>query len=106
MCICIAFIQRRPNVFAVGPTLYQCYTNVLCLLRYILPRTHAVGFHYETYGEISPPYEKMYTASLGTARWAHLNTRLGLDVVVTCDEMSPSRLPNDALFIYYSTLCK
>ena len=30
--ICIAFVQRRPNVFDVGPTLYKCYTNVLCLL--------------------------------------------------------------------------
>ena len=29
---CIAFVQRRPNVFAIGPTLYKCYTNVLCLL--------------------------------------------------------------------------
>ena len=23
--ICITFIQRRPNVFDVGPTLYKCY---------------------------------------------------------------------------------
>ena len=30
--ICITFVQRRPNVFDVGPTLYNCYTNVLCLL--------------------------------------------------------------------------
>ena len=30
--ICITFIQRRPNVFDVGPTLYKRYTNVLCLL--------------------------------------------------------------------------
>ena len=30
--ICITFIQRRPNVFDVGPTLYKCYTNVLCFL--------------------------------------------------------------------------
>ena len=30
--ICIIFVQRRPNVFDVGPTLYKCYTNVLCLL--------------------------------------------------------------------------
>ena len=30
--ICITFLQRRPNVFDVGPTLYKCYTNVLCLL--------------------------------------------------------------------------
>ena len=29
---CITFIQRRPNVFDVGQTLYKCYTNVLCLL--------------------------------------------------------------------------
>ena len=29
---CITFIQRQPNVFDVGPTLYKYYTNVLCLL--------------------------------------------------------------------------
>ena len=29
---CITCIQRRPNVFDVGPTLDTCYTNVLCLL--------------------------------------------------------------------------
>ena len=28
----ITFVQRRPNVFDVGPTLYKCYTNVLCSL--------------------------------------------------------------------------
>ena len=30
--ICITFVQRRPNVSDVGPTLYKCYTNVSCLL--------------------------------------------------------------------------
>ena len=30
--ICITFVQRRPNVFDVGPTLYKCHTNVLFLL--------------------------------------------------------------------------
>ena len=32
--ICITFVQRRPNVFGVGPTLYKCYrsASVLCLL--------------------------------------------------------------------------
>ena len=30
--ICITFVQRRPNVFDVGPTLYKCYTDALCLL--------------------------------------------------------------------------
>ena len=26
--ICITFVQRRPNVFDVGPPLYKSYTNV------------------------------------------------------------------------------
>ena len=30
--IYVTFVQRRPNVFDVGQTLYKCYTNVLCLL--------------------------------------------------------------------------
>ena len=30
--ICITFIQRRPNVFDVVPTLHKCHTNVLSLL--------------------------------------------------------------------------
>ena len=29
--ICIIFIQCWTNVEDVGPTLYKCYTNVLCL---------------------------------------------------------------------------
>ena len=33
---CITFVQRRPNVFDVGPTLYKCYTNGLCLLGYLV----------------------------------------------------------------------
>ena len=28
----MTFIQRRPDVFDVDPTLYKCYTNVSCLL--------------------------------------------------------------------------
>ena len=35
--ICITFVQRRPNVFDIGPILYKiCYTNVLCLLGWYL----------------------------------------------------------------------
>ena len=30
--ICTTFVQRRPNVFDAGPTLYKCYTNALCFL--------------------------------------------------------------------------
>ena len=32
----ITFIQPRPNVFDVGPTLHKCYTNVVCLLTPII----------------------------------------------------------------------
>ena len=34
--IFITFVQRRPNVFDVGPTLCKCYKNVLCLLGYLV----------------------------------------------------------------------
>ena len=34
--VCITFEQCRPNVFDVGPTLYKCYTNVLCLLECVV----------------------------------------------------------------------
>ena len=37
--ICISSVQRRPNVFDVGPTLYRWYTNILCLLWFIIPST-------------------------------------------------------------------
>ena len=30
--ICITFVQRRPNVFDVGPTWYKCYRHIRCLL--------------------------------------------------------------------------
>ena len=30
--ICITFVQCWTNVEDVGPTLYKCYTNVLCML--------------------------------------------------------------------------
>ena len=30
--ICITFVQCWTNLKDVGPTLYKCYTNVLCLL--------------------------------------------------------------------------
>ena len=30
--ICITYVQRRPNICDVGPTLCKCYTDVLCLL--------------------------------------------------------------------------
>ena len=38
--ICITFIQCWPNVEDVGPTLYKCYTNVLCSLGYYQQTQH------------------------------------------------------------------
>ena len=50
--IFITLIQRRPNIFDVGPILYKCYTNVLCLL---WPRwRHHTNIHMiSTYHHIS-----------------------------------------------------
>ena len=47
-------------------------------------------------------YEKIHTASLGTSRWADLCSRHHITDVVTCSQMSPTRLPNDAVCILYS----
>ena len=53
--ICIPFVQRRPNVFDVGPTLYKCYTNVLCLLGYVTRKVphckHYVFIIADTYSD-------------------------------------------------------
>ena len=46
---CITFVQRRPNVLDVGPPLYKCYTNVLCLLGWPAPAmvVEGIGLHVE-----------------------------------------------------------
>ena len=33
--ICMTFVQCWPNIENVGPTLYTCPTNVVCLLGYL-----------------------------------------------------------------------
>ena len=43
--ICKTFVQRWPNVFDVGRTLYKCYTNVLCLLGQRRRRWAALNQH-------------------------------------------------------------
>ena len=53
--ICITFVQRRPNVEDVGPTLYKCYANVFCLLgidtrvTLVTMETHFLAFRYNRY---------------------------------------------------------
>ena len=43
--ICITFVQRRPNVFDVSPTLYKCYTNVFRLLGMLFHTFQVVWSH-------------------------------------------------------------
>ena len=45
--ICITFVERRRNVFDVGPTLYKCYTNVLI---YWVERSSASTRHWTSAG--------------------------------------------------------
>ena len=47
--ICITFIQRRPNVFDVGPTLYKRYTDVFVLAGYHFINQYWVGLQYQSY---------------------------------------------------------
>ena len=51
--ICITFIQRRPNVFDVGPALYKCYTNVLCLLGLLTQQKPMLIECWATFGDNS-----------------------------------------------------
>ena len=68
--ICITFMQRHPNVFDVGPTLYTffCDTYVLCLLgiRHIDPnkdkqvaRTKCAHYFY-----VNDPYDVVFSSIL------------------------------------------
>ena len=38
--LCITFLQRLPDVFDFGPTLYKCNTDNLCLLVYTVKPVH------------------------------------------------------------------
>ena len=54
--ICIAFVQCWTKVDDVGPTLYKCYTNVLCLL----------GFHVNKHTLITQKNSLIFTCKLGS----------------------------------------
>ena len=59
--ICITFEQRGPNVFDACPTLYKCYTNVLCLLGGALSRSHSESTNPDSGPESHPgsPFVEM-----------------------------------------------
>ena len=65
---CITYVQRRPNVFDVGPTLYKCYTNVLCLL----------GSHGVTRGRMLIPKLRCNQPEMFNRRWCNFLQRLTL----------------------------
>ena len=60
--ICITFVQRRPHVFDVGPALYKCYTNVLCLL-----------------GEPPAPHTVMLISAISPAEGIRIAVRHGIN---------------------------
>ena len=51
--IFIAFIQRLPNVFDVGPAMYKCYTNILCLLGTNFTQGLKEYHHWDTFSQVS-----------------------------------------------------
>ena len=52
--ICITFVQRRPNIFDVGPTLYKCYTNASCLLGCHYKELYFTHVAFESYLTFKP----------------------------------------------------
>ena len=68
--ICITFVQRRPNIFGVGPTLLKCYTNVLCLLGYY----HACEVYKDNLGDINVAVMRPITRGVHNKHSSHLFT--------------------------------
>ena len=54
--ICITFVQPRPNVLDVGPTLYKCYTNILCLLWSCYHNSKRSCYHNSKLPSVSPEH--------------------------------------------------
>ena len=47
----ITLVQRRTNVFDVGPTLYKCYKNVLCSHGYAVKTFNIAYAGYQSEGD-------------------------------------------------------
>ena len=78
ICRPITVVQCRPNVFDVGPTLYKCFTDGLCLLGY-----------WDTWHQIKPnawKAVKWYSLALDVTHYAHakLGTLKGLPRSAVC----------------------
>ena len=67
----ITFIQRRPNVFDVGPTLYKCYTNVFV-------------FTELSYKKRGSRHVQLYTELLFTPITHHMHFNFQCQVLTLC----------------------
>ena len=84
--ICITFIQRRPNVFDVGPTLYTCYTNVLYLLGTSWLRTRRFTTSLSLSGDNGRVMGGGYRAvTLRVCSWAWVNDGVGTSISIVVD---------------------
>ena len=86
--ICITFtwfIQRRPNVFDVGPTLYKCYTNVLCLLESHIRSSASTTCRLTMWNVPSMAQCWVSTGNAGSTKRQHLSNALCLDrwIIIT-----------------------
>ena len=105
--ICITFVQRRPNVFDVGQTLYKCYTNVLCLLgldrrliKVLASYSHTTRKYSKLFGQTNL-YVDMCLFSM-----CHLvgllNVNLLLQVTQSCDKHGVSMVSYNILQVTQS----
>ena len=72
------FVQRRPNVFDVGPALYKRYTNVFCLLGYsLLSRSKTLQ------PTLPPVTGPVHSCVISTPRGVHIHLTISALVLVT-----------------------
>ena len=93
--ICITFIQRRPNVFDVGPTLYKCYTNVVCLLWCSYGpsqcRVHMLQVALPRLSWLCPPVCQMHLhASISPGVLSGFHSNLVLEIFLSITRMTSS----------------
>ena len=77
--ICIAFVQRRHNVFDVGPTLYKCYTNVCVYWEWLL--STGQPFHMTPGNRINQPNVGLMLDQR-RRRWTDIGSALGRCLVL------------------------
>ena len=93
--ICITFVQRRPNVFDVGPALNKCYTNVWCLLGGICRKRAVTTTPWPviTGDTISPVTSRIciHDNHCSWRQWVHIGSNILRDIsIITADNYAVS----------------